>query len=153
MEAQDQVTAQPAPSGQPGIVLRTATRDDIDAIITFIEPFVESGALLRRTYDEVEEWLPTFYLALAGDEIVGCAALEIYSKKLAEVRSLAVSPQMQGMGIGKMLVNACVDLAHERRILEVMVITSNEHFFKAVGFDFTMTGEKKALFIQTRDEY
>ena len=84
---------------------------------------------------------------------MGCAALEVYSKKLAEIRSLAVSPKVQGMGIGKMLVNACVELAHEKKILEVMVITSNEQFFKAVGFDFTMTGEKKALFIQTRDEY
>jgi amino-acid N-acetyltransferase len=150
MEAQDHLKAEPA---QPNIVLRTATRDDIDAIITFIEPFVEEGFLLRRTYDEVEEWLPTFYLAEVDAEIVGCAALEIYSKKLAEIRSLAVSPKMQGMGIGKMLVNACVELAREKHILEVMVITSNEHFFKAVGFDYTMTGEKKALFIQTRDQY
>jgi amino-acid N-acetyltransferase len=60
---------------------------------------------------------------------------------------------MQGMGIGKLLVNACVELARQKYILEVMVITSNEHFFKAVGFDFTMTGEKKALFIQTREKY
>ena len=109
--------------------------------------------MLRRTYDEVDEWLPSFYLAEIDGEIVGCAALEVYSKKLAEIRSLAVSPKVQGMGIGKMLVNACVELAHEKKILEVMVITSNEQFFKAVGFDFTMTGEKKALFIQTRDEY
>lgn len=142
--------AEPA---QPNVTIRTATRDDIDAIIAFIEPFVESGFLLERTVDEVDEWLPNYYLAVVDGEIVGCAALEIYSKKLAEIRSLAVSPKMQGMGIGKMLVNACVELAREKNILEVMVITSNEHFFKAVGFDYTMTGEKKALFIQTRDEY
>jgi amino-acid N-acetyltransferase len=150
MEAQDQLKAE---STQPNVTLRTAIRDDIDAIITFIEPFVEEGFLLERTVDEVDEWLPTFYLALVEGEIVGCAALEIYSRKLAEIRSLAVSPKMRGMGIGKMLVNACVELARERNILEVMVITSNEHFFKAVGFDYTMTGEKKALFIQTRDQY
>ena len=138
---------------QNQVTIRIATRRDIDRIISFIEPFVESGLLLRRTYDEVDEWLPSFYLAEIDGEIVGCAALEVYSKKLAEIRSLAVSPKVQGMGIGKMLVNACVELAHEKKILEVMVITSNEQFFKAVGFDFTMTGEKKALFIQTRDEY
>ena len=142
--------SQPA---QPNVIIRTAARDDIDAIIQFIEPFVEDGFLLERTVDEVDEWLPNYYLAVVEGEIVGCAALEIYSRKLAEIRSLAVSPKMQGMGIGKMLVNACVELARQRNILEVMVITSNEHFFKAVGFDYTMTGEKKALFIQTRDGY
>ena len=150
MEAQEHLKPQPA---QPNVIVRTATRDDIDAIITFIEPFVEDGFLLERTVDEVDEWLPNYYLAVVEGEIVGCAALEIYSRKLAEIRSLAVSPKMQGMGIGKLLVNACVELARERNILEVMVITSNEHFFKAVGFNYTMTGEKKALFIQTRDEY
>jgi amino-acid N-acetyltransferase len=150
MEAQNLLMPETA---QPNVILRTATRDDIEAIIEFIEPFVESGALLRRTYDEVEEWLPNFYLAELDGEIVGCAALEVYSRKLAEIRSLAVSPKVQGMGIGKMLVNACVELARQKYILEVMVITSNEQFFKAVGFDFTMTGEKKALFIQTREKY
>jgi amino-acid N-acetyltransferase len=150
MEAQDQLKPQPA---QPNVTLRTAVREDINTIIQFIEPFVEAGFLLERTVDEVDEWLGTFYLAVVEGEIVGCAALEIYSRKLAEIRSLAVSPKMQGMGIGKMLVNACVELARQKNILEVMVITSNEHFFKAVGFDYTMTGEKKALFIQTRDEY
>src|SRR5690606_34619913 len=142
MEAQEQLMSQPA---QPNVIIRTAVRDDIDAIIRFIEPFVEDGFLLERTVDEVDEWLPNYYLAVVDGEIVGCAALEIYSRKLAEIRSLAVSPKMQGMGIGKMLVNACVELARKKNILEVMVITSNEHFFKAVGFDYTMTGEKKAL--------
>jgi N-acetylglutamate synthase-like GNAT family acetyltransferase len=132
--------------------LRTASAADIDRIIAFIEPFVESGVLLGRTYDEIEEWLPNFFIAEVEGEIVGCAALEVYSKKLAEVRSLAVSAKVQGMGVGKALVNACVQLARDKDILEVMAITSNEQFFKAVGFDFTLPGEKKALFIQTRED-
>src|SRR5690606_2034535 len=150
MEAHNQLKSQASP---PKVTLRTATRSDISAIITFIEPFIESGQLLRRTSDEIDEWLPNFFLAEVDGEIVGCAALEIYSKKLAEIRSLAVSPKVQGMGIGKMLVNACVSLAGQKNILEGMVVTSNEQFFKAVGFDFTLPGEKKALFIQTRDVY
>ena len=33
------------------------------------------------------------------------------------------------------------------------VETSAESFFLACGFDFTLPGEKKALFMQTREEY
>ena len=85
--------------------------------------------------------------------VVGFAALEIYSPKLAEIRSLAVDPGYHGRGIGRGLVSRCVQLAVSRNVLEVMAITSSDGFFKACGFDFTLPGEKKALFIQTRDEY
>ena len=36
-------------------------------------------------------------------------------------------------------------------MLEVMAVTSNDAFFTGCGFDFTLPGEKKALFLQTRD--
>lgn len=136
----------------PTITIRLAQASDIDALSNLIEPFVEQGRLLPRTYDELEELLPNCFVAVLDDgQIVGCAALEIYSKKLAEVRSLAVASRMQGMGVGKMLVNACVDLASEKNVLEVMAITSSEEFFKSCGFDFMLPQKKKALFIQTRD--
>ena len=81
---------------------------------------------------------------------MGFAALEVDSRKLAEVRSLAVAGDVQRHGIGKRLVEACVRRAHERQIFEVMAITSSEDFFRSCGFDFTLPGEKKALFLQTR---
>jgi len=31
-------------------------------------------------------------------------------------------------------------------------VTSSEEFFQTCGFDFTLPGEKKALFLQTRAE-
>ena len=134
------------------LIVRPATQADITALEIFIKPFVEDGKLLRRTYGELADLLDEFFVAELSGAIVGCAALEIYSPKLAEIRSLAVSPTVQGMGVGRHLVNACVGRAQERQILEVMAITSSEAFFKACGFDFTLPGEKKALFIQTRDE-
>ncbi|RMF78772.1 MAG: GNAT family N-acetyltransferase [Chloroflexi bacterium] len=132
------------------IIVRPAVKADIPRIEAFIEPFVNEGTLLPRTYDELEQWFPNFFIAERDGEMVGCAALEVYSKKLAEIRSLAVLPEMQGSGVGRRLVQACIDLAKERDILEVMTITASEDFFKACGFDYTLPGLKKALFFQTR---
>jgi amino-acid N-acetyltransferase len=87
-------------------------------------------------------------VAESAGKIVGFTALEIYSPKLAEIRSLAVTEDRRGIGLGKQLVAACVELAARRNILEVMVVTSSEEFFQSCGFDFTLPGEKKALFIQ-----
>lgn len=135
----------------PDVIVRRATISDVAELSKFIEPFVQQGRLLRRTTMELEILVAHCYVAVYEGRIVGCAALEIYSHKLAELRSLAVSPEVRRMGIGQRLVTACVDAAKKLNILEVMAITSSEEFFKTCGFDFTLPGEKKALFIQTRE--
>ncbi len=133
------------------ILIRRAAAEDVTALAAFIEPFVRQGKLLPRTASELEELMQFGFVAECERRIVGFAALEIYSPKLAELRSLAVSPEMQGRGVGKKLVQACVDRAHELQVLEVMAISSAEDFFLACRFDFTLPGEKKAFFLQTRD--
>ncbi len=131
--------------------IRKAHHDDIEPIERFIAPFVESGHVLPRTFAEMEDLLENFFVATRGDDIVGVAALEIYSWKLAEIRSLCVSPSVQGQGVGRRLVQACVELARERDILEVMAITHEEDFFVRCGFDFTLPRLRKALFLPIRD--
>lgn len=130
--------------------IRQAVPGDVASLATFIGPFVEAGKLLPRTKKELKDLLKYGYVAVLDEKIVGFAALEIYSSKLGEIRSLAVAPECQGHGIGTRLVSACVDRARTEKVLEVMTITSSEHFFLGCGFDFTLPGEKKALFIQTR---
>ncbi len=133
--------------------IRPALREDVHALHAFIEPFVVQGRLLRRTHDELQDLTKNGFLAIIAGRIVGFAALEVYSPKLAELRSLAVSSQYQGQGIGKALVQACLQKAKEERIFEVITITSSEEFFQKCGFDFTLPGERKALFHQTREQF
>ena len=134
------------------IIVRPAHGPDIRPLAALIAPFVEQRKLLPRTIDELALLLPNYFVAEANGQLIGCAALEVYSSKLAELRSLVVVPEYQGHGVGKLLVEACVNRAREERILEVMAITSSEEFFQSCGFDFTLPGEKKALFLQTRTE-
>lgn len=132
-------------------IIRKAGAADLVDLSDFIKPFVDSGEILPRTYDELEYLLDTFFIARLGGRVVGCAALEIYSKKLCEIRSLAVDPGAQGLGIGKGLVAACVELAQREGVYEIMAISSAEAFFKHCGFDFTLPNQKRAFFLQTRD--
>ncbi len=135
------------------VTIREAHRDDIPQLEEFVEEFVQANRLLPRTTDELYDLVPFGFVALVNEQLVGFAALEIYSAKLAEVRSLAVRKNFQGLGIGRQLVQRCVELARTRNILEVMAITSADGFFRACGFDFTLPGEKKALFMQTREHF
>ncbi len=135
------------------VIIRPSRLEDVEELNRFIAPFVAQGKLLPRTMDELAELIETGFVAVIGETIVGFAALEIYSEKFSELRSLAVDPASQGRGIGRKLVQACLDLAKRRNVFEVMAITSTDEFFRRCGFDFTLPGEKKALFLQTRDSY
>jgi len=137
----------------PPYVVRPTRLEDVARLQQFIAPFVDRGRLLHRTVGELEELMTHGFLVEARGQIVGFAALEVYSPKLAEIRSLAVDPQHQGHGIGKALVEACIHRARAMDVFEVMAVTSADGFFQKCGFDFTLPGEKKALFLQTRSEY
>ncbi len=134
------------------VTVRPAHSEDIPAIIELITPFVDEGTVLSRTYSELDELLPSFFVAVEANDLLGCVVLEIYSPKLAEIRSLAVARSAQGKGIGRMLVDACVERAKEMNILEVMAITSADGFFQSCGFDYTLPGAKRALFLITKEK-
>jgi N-acetylglutamate synthase-like GNAT family acetyltransferase len=134
------------------ITIRSATPADTKAIHACIEPFVAEKKVLRRTFNELETLIPQYLVAEAEGRIVGCVVLEVYSPKLAEIRSLVVAEECQGLGIGKRMVDACVERAKREHIFEVMAITSQDGFFQGCGFDYTLPGEKRALFMQLRDE-
>jgi len=137
----------------PPYHIRPTTLSDVSALGQFIAPFVDRGRLLHRTSGELEELMTHGFLVEKDGQIVGFAALEVYSPKLGEIRSLAVDPQHQGHGIGKALVEACIHRARALDVFEVMAVTSSEGFFQKCGFDFTLPGEKKAVFLQTRPSY
>jgi amino-acid N-acetyltransferase len=135
-----------------GIVVRPARGTDVHGMSQLIQPQIEQHVLLPRTIDELALLLENYVVADDHGRIVGCAALEIYSSKLAELRSLVVAPEYRGQGLGKRLVEAVLEAARSEEILEVMAITASEDFFRSCGFDYTLPGQKKALFFKTRDE-
>ena len=132
--------------------VRPTIADDCARLETFIAPFVEQGRILPRTTEELQGLMQHGYLAEVDGEIVGFAALEVYSAKMGEIRSLSVAEPFRGKGVGRALVEACLGRARERNVFEVMVITSEDGFFQRCGFDYTLPGEKRALFYQTREK-
>ena len=89
--------------------------------------------------------IPSFFVASTGGKLVGCCALQIYSKRLAEVRSLAVHPDFQDRGVASKLVRCCLERALERGVREVFAVTSQTSFFGRLGFA-TFRHEKTAMF-------
>jgi amino-acid N-acetyltransferase len=104
---------------------------------------------LIRAYPEklVQAHLPRtgeFFVAIEDKKIIGCCALAVYSKRLAEIRSLAVSKDHQGKGIGGALVDACLKEAKRRKVYEVLSVTGAKELFEKHGFN-TFNREKYAM--------
>ena len=129
--------------------IRSSLPTDLVLIQRLIEPFVEQQLLIPRTAREISALLEHGYVAMTGEELVGFAAIEIYSRKLAEIQCLAVSSQLHGVGIGTHLIAACLDKAKEHQVLEVMAISSSGNFLEKCGFDYSLPGHKRALFYNT----
>ncbi len=147
------------PAVAPSFVIRRAHFDDIEPIQVLLQPFIEQRKLLRRMKAELILLMANGYVAEVTEasgttKLVGFAAVEIYSRKLSEIQCLAVADGYQGMGIGSALVQACVERAREKGILEVMAISASEEFLRKLGFDYSLPEQKRALFYQlhSRDE-
>ena len=134
------------------VTIRAACPDDAVDVLEYLEPFVVAQQILPRSAREMDVLVENAFLAHRDGQIVGFAAIEIYSLKLAEIQCLAVNTEMRGLGIGKELVNRCVTVARNKGILEVMAISSSGDFLKTCGFDYTLPHQKRALFYRPGDD-
>jgi amino-acid N-acetyltransferase len=107
--------------------IRKATPRDVDAVETLLR---ECGLPADGWRDHLENTL----VATAGSRIVGTAALEMYGKACL-LRSVATSAMQRGHGVASRLTNAALDLARERDVQQVFLLTNTaDAFFSRLGF-------------------
>ena len=146
-------TSQPSNTNDSAAAcIRNAQRHDISEILKLIAPFIEQRILISRNEDDLQKLVPHGFVAEASGEIVGFAALEIYSRKLAEVQCMAVREGYQKQGLGRQLVDACVERAREEQVFELLAITSSDDFLRSCGFNYSLPDQRRALFMRTGSE-
>ena len=117
-------------------MIRPATVHDVSRISEIINSHAELGRMLFKSYAQLYEDLRDFAVYEADDgKVAGCVALSIIWADLTEVRSLAVDENRRGQGIGRKLVEWCVDEARRLRIRRLMSLTYEQVFFEKMGFE------------------
>ena len=116
------------------LVIRHAIMHDAPEICAIVNYHAERGRMLHRSLEIVYEKLRTFLVAELDGRVVGCTAVEIAWADLAEVKSLAVCPEMKGRGLGRKLVEAAIADARAIGIRRLFALTYEQAFFERMGF-------------------
>jgi amino-acid N-acetyltransferase len=113
-----------------------ANETDIPMLVSLNNRFSASGLTLARTPEFAANHLPDYrVLRDASGGVVGCVALDEYSPSVAEVISLAIEEDAQGLGHGRALIAAAVDLARTRGYTELFAVSYSDELFLTSGFE------------------
>lgn len=119
-------------------MIRKATIKDVKPIHKLLNDYGEQGLLLSRPLIELYEHLRDFYVVVGDNPthpILGACALGICWEDLAEIRSLAVAQDQQGMRLGSQLVEICLKEAVSLGLKRVFTLTYTPDFFSTLGFE------------------
>jgi amino-acid N-acetyltransferase len=108
--------------------IEPARADDVEHVVRLL---IEQ----HLPVEGVREHAGAMLVARQGGIVVGSAALEIYPDG-ALLRSVAVSPALQGRGLGRDLSDAAIQLARQHDASAVYLLTTTaERYFPRFGFE------------------
>lgn len=122
---------------QERIVAEKAVVGDAPEIHRLIQYWFDAtGDVLPRTEGEIYETIRDFFVVRGSEScrLIAAGALHVEWRDLAEIKSLVVDPGTQGMGLGRIVVEACLDEAVAMDLKTVFALTTTPAFFERLGF-------------------
>ena len=121
------------------IEIRTATINDVDAILELTNKNAAAGLMLPRSKYKIINMIYNFLVAIESEtgELAGCAALTPLWTDMAEIMSLSVADGHQGEGVGRKMVEGLLKRAKDFGFPKVISLTYQVEFFKKLGFKVT----------------
>lgn len=115
--------------------LRPAQIEDVGGILQLIKPLEESGALVKRSRERLEQEIAQFTVIERDGMIIACAALYPYPDGFGEIACVATHTQYRGKNRGERLLEALSTQARLQDINTLFVLTTlTAHWFLEQGF-------------------
>ena len=118
-------------------MIRKAVIGDVTFIHRLLSDYANKGLLLPRPLSELYDHLRDHFVVEDDQKecsLIGVSALAISWDDLAEIRSLAVSKEYQGQGLGSRLVETCLEEARVLGLKQVFTLSYVPDFFIKMGF-------------------
>ena len=132
--------------------LRNAWIDDVGGILELISPLEESGILVRRSRELLENEIKRFSIIERDGMVVGCAALyPLGQGEAGELACVAVHPDYRNARRGATLLEHMTKRARSQGMQELFVLTTQTaHWFQEHGFAPAevedLPGERRQLY-------
>jgi amino-acid N-acetyltransferase len=118
------------------VTIRRARTSDVGAVRRLLDGYVGERILLGKPTVTLYEDIQEFWVAErdADAEVVACGALHVMWEDLAEVRTLAVRPELRGKGVGHQLLAKLLQTARWLGVRRIFCLTFEVDFFAKHGF-------------------
>jgi amino-acid N-acetyltransferase len=138
-------------------MVRQARTSDIQDIKDLVEPLVQRRILLGKElvvfYEAVQEFR---VVEDAHGTLIGCGALHVMWRDLAEVRTLAAADSWRGRGVGHALLERLEHDARGLGLSRLFCLTFEVPFFARHGFvdmgEETVDADVYAELVRSPDE-
>ena len=119
------------------VMIRRARTADARHIRRLIDLYSGDRRLLSKATVAIYESIQEFWVATRPDDdsaVLGCGALHVMWEDLAEIRTVAVIPELRGRKIGHRIVAELLGVARELGVARVFCLTFETRFFASFGF-------------------
>lgn len=122
--------------------LRKALVKDVPQIQKLVNYYAKKDLMLARSLNDLYEHIRDYVVAEnEKGEIIACCALHVDWEDLAELKALAVEESRLKRGLGRKLVQYCVEEAANLGIRKIFALTYQTEFFGRLGFKEVEKGE------------
>ena len=96
-----------------------------------MQPFVDDGKLLSRSYEQLSEAIDEFVFIEDAGQIIACAGLRVYkSEKMGEIYALTVNKSFHNTGTSLELMNKLIQKASDLGLDSIFALSkSGGRFF------------------------
>ncbi len=113
----------------PSVAVRQARTSDVRAMRDLIEPYVQRRILLGKELVTLFEAVQEFVVAEIDGRVVGCGALHVMWEDLGEIRTIAVTDDVAGTGVGHVILEALEQRALDLGLSRLFCLTFETDFF------------------------
>jgi amino-acid N-acetyltransferase len=108
---------------------------DLPDILRLMEPLMQSGVLIRRTAEQIQENKDDFAVFEIDGSVRACGALLDWGEGQGEIAAVAADPLYAGMNLGRRLVGYLIEKARKNNMKRVFVLTvQTQDWFETLGF-------------------